>query len=45
MELPVFLSIYAGTAIDCVGCGACIACVGTPTPDFEFFIFAAISLL
>lgn len=45
MELPVFLSISVSAAFDCVNCGACISCVATPgLPDFEFFIFAGVSM-
>jgi hypothetical protein len=37
MQLPAFLGVAAGNP-DCGGCFACTICIGTPTPDVEFFV-------
>jgi len=42
MQLPAFLGI-SQVASDCAYCLACWACLGTPTPDFEFFIAALVA--
>jgi len=42
MQLPVFLSV-SQIASDCAYCWACGVCLGTPTPDFEFFVAALVA--
>jgi len=37
MEFPLFLSIGVMQTA-CSLCAGCPVCLGTPTPDFEFFI-------